>query len=64
MVGVGFVYLGIVSGDIAFEWTMEATAFQTQETACAKAGEQEGVEHSGKKEVISAGVQSLKSLHC
>lgn len=60
MVGVGFVYLGIVSGDIAFEWTMEATAFQNVQ----KLGEQEGVEHSGKKEVITAGVQSVKRLHC
>lgn len=44
--GSWFVPLGIVSADIASEWTMEAT---TQESACAKAGGQESVEHSGNK---------------
>lgn len=33
-----FVFLGTGSADIAFVGTMEVTAFQTQDTACARAG--------------------------
>jgi hypothetical protein len=34
-----FVYLGVVTADSGFERTLEATTFQAEETACAKAEE-------------------------
>lgn len=55
-----FVFLGTVSADIAFEWTVEATAFQTRETACAKAGDRRQA-RSRSKEVSAAGGQGLRS---
>lgn len=49
-----FVFLGTVLADIAFEWTVEVTTFQTQEMACAKAGDRR-LERSGSRRSVLLG---------